>query len=67
MFMIIILPYMPECRNYGSLNTADRMLTYNRYVGCEHGIETIYFVLFLSDLLNFILWQKGCGNLGGAI
>ena len=43
MFMIIIFPYMPENRNYGSLNTADRMITYNRYVGCDNGIGPGWF------------------------
>ena len=36
-------PYMPECRNYGSLNTADRMITYNRYVGYDNGIGPGWF------------------------
>ena len=43
MFMIIILPYMPECRNYGSLNTADRMITYNRSVRCDRRIGPGWF------------------------
>ena len=43
MFVIIILPYMPECRNYGSLNTADRMITYNSFVGCDNGIGPGWF------------------------
>ena len=43
MFVIIILPYMPECRNYGSLNTADRMITYNSFVGCDSGIGPGWF------------------------